>query len=158
MIPPKLPSVIGARPALWPERLRELQSDAVLLGDLNLDFDETNVMRDQIGFFSVGHDLPSPDDNRTAGSGGISGYDYGVFSFTDLFAAALHGVRYDDLSAARQNEIIAAIEDVITALSVIARRHGIMVQPEPKSCEQALADAPAGSRLELTADGQIWPL
>jgi exonuclease III len=141
----------------------------ILVGDLNLDFDETDVMReeidariralnatrlssladarcnfpllnphpkhgqlwtnarrkqtyDQIGFFSVAHDLPSPQDNRTAGSGGISGYDYGVFSFTDLFATALHGVRYDELSAARQDEIIAACEyDVSDHLPVSVR-------------------------------------
>ena len=55
----------------------------------------------------MGDDLPSPADNRT---GGISGYAYGVFSFTDLFAVALYGVRYDEPSSGRKREIIAACE------------------------------------------------
>lgn len=141
----------------------------VLLGDLNLDFDESDVMRteidvrikalnatrlssladatcnfplltphpkygqlrtnarrgqtyDHIGFFSVGDDLPSPADSRAAGTGGISGYDYGVFSFTDLFAVALYGVRYDELSGAQEDEIIGACEhDVSDHLPVWAR-------------------------------------
>jgi hypothetical protein len=47
---------------------------------------------DQIAFFIHPQEfgLPLPSDNDNAGAHGASGYDYGVFRFTDLAASALH--------------------------------------------------------------------
>ena len=47
---------------------------------------------DQIAFFAAPGEtrLPSPEANSEAGIHGPSGYDYGVFRFTDLIAKALH--------------------------------------------------------------------
>ncbi len=59
---------------------------------------------DQIGFFSNDLRLPTPDDNKIAGS--ISGnYDYGVFNIANLIAHALHGKNIDNLTS-KQKKII----------------------------------------------------
>ncbi len=46
---------------------------------------------DQIGFFGLDGALPEHTANDDAGLKGANGYDYGVFSFADLFSQALHG-------------------------------------------------------------------
>lgn len=67
---------------------------------------------DQIAFF-VNPDefgLPLPADNETAGQNGPSGYDYGVFQFTDLAAAALHdGASYRSLSRSERSRLIRRV-------------------------------------------------
>jgi hypothetical protein len=63
---------------------------------------------DQIAFFVHPDEegLPLPSDNKTAGQNGASGYDYGVFRFTDLVAQALdQAPDYNNLPRARRDYI-----------------------------------------------------
>jgi endonuclease/exonuclease/phosphatase family metal-dependent hydrolase len=63
---------------------------------------------DQIAFFGMEQeDLPSVNENHSAGHNGSDGYDYGVFSFTELFAEALHGKSFVDLSEAQRDDLIS---------------------------------------------------
>lgn len=73
-----------------------------------------NQTYDQIGIFSFDKRLPSPDDNQHAGQLGPDGYDYGVFRFVDLFAAAVFEDSFEpdvlpnylDLNASEKKHII----------------------------------------------------
>lgn len=63
---------------------------------------------DQIAFFAAeDEDLPTVPDNAEAGQHGPDGYDYGVFSFTDLFAQVLHGRSFAELGKAQQDDIFS---------------------------------------------------
>lgn len=59
---------------------------------------------DQIGFFSNDLRLPTPEDNKTAGTT-AGGYDYGVFNIPNLIANALHGKDIDQVSANQRKAI-----------------------------------------------------
>ena len=63
---------------------------------------------DQIALFISPDEgrLPTVPANRSDGTAGRNGYDYGVFRFTDLFAQALHGRAYRDLSEGQQDRLI----------------------------------------------------
>jgi len=60
---------------------------------------------DQIAIFAHDARLPSYEANKSAGHFGDDEYDYGVFSFVDLFAEALHGVRFEVLGSEEQDYI-----------------------------------------------------
>ncbi len=60
---------------------------------------------DQIAIFSHDTRLPRSDANEDAGTV-IDGYDYGVFNFTDLFAEAIHGKKYAQLTKAKKDDLI----------------------------------------------------
>jgi hypothetical protein len=54
---------------------------------------------DQIGLFGYKGLLPDYKENENAGKLGEDGFDYGVFTFADLFSKAIHGVdKYLELS------------------------------------------------------------
>ena len=61
---------------------------------------------DQIAIFAHDAALPSPDDNDRAGKSGANSYDYGVFNMGNLFAQALFGVSFAELSSTQQKEIV----------------------------------------------------
>ena len=65
---------------------------------------------DQIGIFAHDKGWPLPDDNKNAGQAGADGFDYGVFKFTELFAHALHGKSYGELTKAQRDGIIKKCE------------------------------------------------
>lgn len=65
---------------------------------------------DQIGLFSNDSRLPAAGKNEKAGEMGADGYDYGVFMFTDLFAAALHGKKFKKLTQAQRDNLIERCE------------------------------------------------
>ena len=76
---------------------------------------------DQIAFVSHDERLPLPAANATAGAT-KDGYDYGVFRFSDLFARALHGADFADLSSDDRKALLALYEyDVSDHLPVWAR-------------------------------------
>jgi hypothetical protein len=61
---------------------------------------------DQIAFFADDHeDLPTVDDNASAGMNGPDGYDYGVFNFMELFSEALHDKAFGRLSNAEADDL-----------------------------------------------------
>lgn len=62
---------------------------------------------DQIAIFAHDKRLPTPEDNKKAGTQGADGYDYGVFRLTDLFAQALHGRDFGDLTKSQQERILS---------------------------------------------------
>ena len=64
---------------------------------------------DQIALFSHDKRLPTYKANATAGSD-PDGYDYGVFNFMDLFAQALHGCKFDALTKAQREAMVAKTE------------------------------------------------
>lgn len=80
----------------------------------------TNARRDEtfdhIAFFVDSNEarLPRTDDNAIAGARGPDGYDYGVFNFVELFAEALHGKAFDDISPAEQEGILDECRDRIS--------------------------------------------
>jgi len=65
---------------------------------------------DQIGIFAHENGWPGPAVNATAGRTGPDDYDYGVFRFNDLFAQALHGKNFADLTKREANRIIKRCE------------------------------------------------
>ncbi len=64
---------------------------------------------DQIALFSHDPRLPRPKDKSTAGAA-PGGFDYGVFNFSDLFAEALHGKPFLDLTKKRRDALIEKFE------------------------------------------------
>ena len=64
---------------------------------------------DQIALFSHDPRLPRPKDKSTAGAA-AGGFDYGVFNFSDLFAEALHGMTFLDLTKQRRGALIKKFE------------------------------------------------
>ena len=64
-----------------------------------------NQTYDQIGIFAHDDRLPMSDANDTAGQDGDTGYDYGVFNFTDLIADALFGSAFSALAKGEQDHI-----------------------------------------------------
>ena len=58
-----------------------------------------------MALFTFDDELPTPDSNQRAGST-PDGYDYGVFNFAELFARALHGKAFADLTAVQRDSII----------------------------------------------------
>lgn len=73
----------------------------------NLRLDETY---DQIALFNHDQRLPAAEENEQAGQNGVNGYDYGVFSITDLIAQALHGKPFAELLASERKTIIKKAE------------------------------------------------
>ena len=65
---------------------------------------------DQIGIFAHDGNWPMPESNDTAGQIGPDSYDYGVFQFTELFAQALHGKSFGDLTKNQRTQIINRCE------------------------------------------------
>ncbi len=65
---------------------------------------------DQIGIFAQDDNWPMPDANDTAGQLGPDRYDYGVFKFTELFAQALHGKGFLDLTKIQRRQIVHRCE------------------------------------------------
>ena len=64
---------------------------------------------DQIAVFSHDKRLPRPPGNAKAGTN-ASGFDYGVFNFSDLFAEALHGKPLLKLTKAQRNSLLEKFE------------------------------------------------
>ena len=88
----------------------------------------TNARRtetfDHVGLFIDRNELrlPRANDNANAGRGALNDYDYGVFSFVDLFAQALHGVDFDQLTGAQTTNIRSrAAADVSDHLPIWVR-------------------------------------
>ncbi len=76
---------------------------------------------DQIAFFNHDDRLPTPEANDHAGSR-VDGFDYGVFNFTDLFAEALHGKPFAELTKQQRKDLIARYEhDVSDHLPIWVR-------------------------------------
>jgi endonuclease/exonuclease/phosphatase family metal-dependent hydrolase len=69
---------------------------------------------DQIAIFSHDDRLPNYKANLTAGENGADSYDYGVFNFSDLFAAALYNKKFRRLSKEKQKYIIDRTEHDIS--------------------------------------------
>ncbi len=65
---------------------------------------------DQIAIFAHDKRLPTYKANKNAGMSGSNGYDYGVSSFMDLFAQALHDKSFDALSDSQKKAIIKKTE------------------------------------------------
>lgn len=65
---------------------------------------------DQIGIFSHDPGWPQVADNAEAGQRKLDDFDYGVFRFTDLFAQALHGRNYEELTKAQRKSLIKHCE------------------------------------------------
>jgi hypothetical protein len=61
---------------------------------------------DQIGIFAHDPGWPLSQANATAGQNGPDAFDYGVFSFTELFARALYNKGYDQLTKNQKKYII----------------------------------------------------
>ncbi len=59
---------------------------------------------DQIGIFSHDTRLPTPDDNKNAGTTD-GDYDYGVFNIANLLAMALHGKNLNKVTANQRKAI-----------------------------------------------------
>jgi hypothetical protein len=74
-------------------------------GDLRTNY-RLDQTYDQIAMFGFDEQLPTPAANKTAGST-PDGYDYGVFNFAQLFAQALHGKDFGDLTAAQQKRLVS---------------------------------------------------
>jgi len=136
------------------ENDRSYFSDFILLGDLNMDFDNPGTDRnriedtmktfdqnanpgvainfpfldphpqantlfrtnarasetfDHIGLFARDTRLPSHDDLSQMGTTPL-GPDFGMFDFRELFAQALYGQAFSDLSHADQGNLIARFE------------------------------------------------
>lgn len=69
-----------------------------------------NQTYDQIALFSHDKRLPTHEANKTAGSNGANGYDYGVFNYSELFAHALHEKSFSELNKTQQKTIIKKSE------------------------------------------------
>ncbi len=65
---------------------------------------------DQIGIFAHDKHWPLSDANDTAGKIGPDSFDYGVFKFTELFAQALFGKSFAELTKSQSNKIIRQCE------------------------------------------------
>ncbi len=52
--------------------------------------------------------LPHEDHNRQAGQLGLNGFDYGVFDFPELFAQAIYGKSFYQLSKSQINKIFSS--------------------------------------------------
>ena len=78
--------------------------DQVSLFNTNARKDETF---DHVVFFIDKNEtgLPLDSQNQQAGKGGLNGYDYGVFDFSELFAQAIHGKSFFELSKTQINSI-----------------------------------------------------
>ncbi len=88
----------------------------------------TNARKDEtfdhIAFFIDKKEkkLPKTDANREAGQNGPNGYDFGVFDFIELFADALHGTPFANLSAAKKKDLLRrANADVSDHMPIWAR-------------------------------------
>ena len=68
---------------------------------------------DQIALFGTEDRLPGPDDNATAGTVD-DGFDYGVFRFSDLFAEALLGSPFEDLTKAKKQSFVRRYEHEVS--------------------------------------------
>ena len=76
---------------------------------------------DQIGFFSHDPRLPDPEANKTAGTR-VDAFDYGVFNFSDLFAQAIHGIPYVELTDTQKKAFVKKYEhDVSDHLPIWVR-------------------------------------
>ena len=64
---------------------------------------------DQIAIFRHDKRLPRPADKSKAGTV-AGGFDYGVFNFSDLFAEALHGKVFLDLTKAQRKALLEKFE------------------------------------------------
>jgi len=66
-----------------------------------------NETFDHVAFFIDKNEagLPLDTQNQQAGQGGPDGYDYGVFDFSELFAQAIHGKSFFQLSKTQINRI-----------------------------------------------------
>ena len=79
-----------------------------------------NQTYDQIGIFSgderVGQRLETTPQGHTEHEqwGHAGGPDYGVFSFTDLFADALHGKRFNALTKAQRTAFAKRFEHKVS--------------------------------------------
>jgi hypothetical protein len=62
---------------------------------------------DHIAFFidKDDTDLPTDSDNAQAGQSGPNGYDFGVFDFSELFAQAIHGKGFGELTKSQINSL-----------------------------------------------------
>ena len=62
---------------------------------------------DHVAFFIDKNEtgLPLDTQNQQAGKSGPNGYDYGVFDFSELFAQAIHGKSFFELSKTQINSI-----------------------------------------------------
>ena len=65
---------------------------------------------DQIGIFAHDKHWPLSEANDTAGQVGPDNFDYGVFKFTELFAQALYGKSFTDLTKSQSVKIIKQCE------------------------------------------------
>jgi hypothetical protein len=65
---------------------------------------------DHVAFFIDKNEtgLPQEDKNQQAGQDGPNAYDYGVFDFPELFAQALHGKSFYQLSKSQINKIFSS--------------------------------------------------
>jgi exonuclease III len=76
---------------------------------------------DRIAFFNHDPRLPDPEANKTAGTQ-PDGFDYGVFNFTDLFAQALHGKSFSELTKTQKKALLPKYEhDVSDHLPIWVR-------------------------------------
>jgi hypothetical protein len=65
---------------------------------------------DQIGIFAHDKHWPLSDANYTAGQKGPDNFDYGVFKFTEVFAHALYGKNFTELSKSQRAQLIKQCE------------------------------------------------
>ena len=65
---------------------------------------------DQIGIFAHDKHWPLSEANDTAGQVSPDNFDYGVFKFTELFAQALYGKSFTDLTKSQRVKIIKQCE------------------------------------------------
>lgn len=69
-----------------------------------------NQTYDQIALFMHDKRLPTVKKNADAGQKGPDAYDYGMFDFVDVFAMALKGKAFKDLSKVQKSSLISHFE------------------------------------------------
>lgn len=89
---------------------------------------QTNARRNQtfdhIAFFIDKKEkgLPTGDANQSAGQNGPNGYDHGVFDYAELFAQALHGKGFIEISSEQRSKLLSnAKADVSDHMPIWAR-------------------------------------
>lgn len=112
------PVIDGYIKSLNKSKLRARTAAKLNFPFLDIHPDQTEVFRtnarlgetyDQIGLVLTDKRLPDHRQNERAGSE-RDGYDYGVFNFTEMFAEALHGVRFRELGKRDQRALVRKYE------------------------------------------------
>jgi len=73
-----------------------------------------NQTFDQIAVIYTDRRLPDHKQNASAGKNGRDGYDYGMVNFVELFARALHGKGYAELTKTEQKALLKKFEFDLT--------------------------------------------